>query len=82
MVPPTPPAAALVLFFLFFFFRRRIQIRRPARMARTARPPTAAPTMTAMFDFLGAGSGLGGVELGEGMVVTVGISGAGALLAG
>lgn len=53
-------------------FRRRIQTRRPARRARIARPPTAAPAITPTLDFLaGTGSGVEEVWPGLGTVVMV-----------
>lgn len=74
-----PATAAFALLVLFFLLRRIIQTRRPARRARTARPPTAAPAMTPTLDFL-AGVGPAGAvvadEGGEiGVMVVVGVAG-------
>jgi len=55
-----PAAAAFALLVLFFLLRRIIHTRRPARRARTARPPTAAPAMTPTLDFL---TGVAGVVI-------------------
>jgi len=67
----TPAAAAFALLVVFFLLRRISQTRRPARRARTARPPTAAPTITPMLDFLAGVAVAGVVEAEEGEVVVV-----------
>jgi len=46
-------------------------MRRPARRARTARPPTAAPTITPILDFFAGVTTAGMVVAEEGGAVVV-----------
>jgi hypothetical protein len=70
------PPVVFALLVLFFLLRRIIQTRRPARRARTARPPTTPPAITPTFDFLADEIEVG-VDVEEAGVVDPGVVAAG-----